>query len=466
MSVQRRVLLWFALVSAQIALLLAIANPWGAFKDLGMWLCASSLLFLVAFTFARKDEASGATLPLILWFGLSCGLGLRVLAALTNTEPSIGLGFDLFAGQAALAGLNPYAYSAEELLGGGLRVGEAALERSRALVAGSPDLTHWLTRIMPADAEADTPLLTLPFLVLSQVLTPGTALGWFGILLAGDALTLALLLLLLRRLRRSAGWALLFWVNPVWLYSVFVPGASMALVGPVLLLAVWASISERSALTGILLAIAAALNFWLAALLALLLRSAGRRPSAWRRAAYGLVGFVLISVLLWTVHLAFGAPVHWFGGLTGASTSGIDPVSSLFAEGLSDGLMTGFARFAPALWMALLTLAGLVIAWLPLPDQGQRAIRAGLLGFFALFLTAQIQPQALLAVIILLPLTRSPTLVLASGFGLLVASLSNFNVSIGGLTPELTARVAIGGVIGLVFCVAWLTSIRRNQSLE
>ena len=106
-----------------------------------MWLCASSLLFLVAFTFARKDEASGATLPLILWFGLACGLGLRVLAVLTNTEPSVGLGFDLFAGQAALAGLNPYAYSAEELLGGGLRVGEAALERSRSLVAGSPDLT-------------------------------------------------------------------------------------------------------------------------------------------------------------------------------------------------------------------------------------------------------------------------------------------------------------------------------------
>ena len=46
----------------------------------------------------------------------------------------------------------------------------------------------------------------------------------------------------------------------------------------------------------LLLAIAAALNFWLAALLALLLRSAGRRPSAWRRAAYGLVGFVLMSV--------------------------------------------------------------------------------------------------------------------------------------------------------------------------
>ena len=182
-----------------------------------MLLCTAALLFLVAFTFARKDARGGTTLPLILWFGLAGGLGLRALAYLANTAPSAGLGFDLFAGQAVLQGLNPYAYSAEALLGGGLRVGEAALERSRDLVAGSPQLTQWLTQVTPAETKVNTALLTLPFLALSQVLTPGSPQAWYGILLASDACTLALLFLLLRRLRRPLGWALLFWVNPIWL---------------------------------------------------------------------------------------------------------------------------------------------------------------------------------------------------------------------------------------------------------
>lgn len=466
MSVQRRVLLWFALISAQIALLLAIANPWSAFKEWEMLLCTAALLFLVAFTFARKDARGGTTLPLILWFGLAGGLGLRALAYLANTAPSAGLGFDLFAGQAVLQGLNPYAYSAEALLGGGLRVGEAALERSRDLVAGSPQLTQWLTQVTPAETKVNTALLTLPFLALSQVLTPGSPQAWYGILLASDACTLALLFLLLRRLRRPLGWALLFWVNPIWLFAVFLPGAAMALLGPLLLLAVWASISERSALAGFLLALAAAFNVWLAALLALFLRSAGRRPSAWRRAAYGLVGFILISALLWSLHLAFGAQGHWFGGLTAAPVSGIDPLGYLLPQDGSSGWVAGFARLVPSLFLVALVIAGGLAAWPPLPDQGQRAIRAGFLGFFALVLAGSLQPQALLAVIILLPLARSPTLVLASGFGLLVAGLSGLNIGIAGLSPDLTARLGLVGVVGLVFCVAWLSSIRRNQALE
>jgi len=323
-----------------------------------MLLCTAALLFLVAFTFARKDARGGTTLPLILWFGLAGGLGLRALAYLANTAPSAGLGFDLFAGQAVLQGLNPYAYSAEALLGGGLRVGEAALERSRDLVAGSPQLNQWLTQVTPAETKVNTALLTLPFLALSQVLTPGSPQAWYGILLASDACTLALLFLLLRRLRRPLGWALLFWVNPIWLFAVFLPGASMALLGPLLLLAVWASISERSALAGFLLALAAAFNVWLAALLALFLRSAGRRPSAWRRAAYGLVGFILISALLWSLHLAFGAQGHWFGGLTAAPVSGIDPLGYLLPQDGSSGWVAGFARLVPSLFLVALFIAG------------------------------------------------------------------------------------------------------------
>ncbi|MGB1161991.1 MAG: hypothetical protein ACPG40_12325 [Alphaproteobacteria bacterium] len=458
-------MLWLTLVFAVFAVILAVIDPWKAFTELTGLLCLSSLLFLMAFAFLRRGTLSGAPLPVMLWIGLGFGLTLRAFILWAAEAPSPGLGFDLFSGQAVLSGLNPYAYSADELLGGGLRVGEAALEGGRALIAGSPTLAAWLQQISPAQTHTDTPMLALPLLVLAQSLTPDQSLGWFAVLLSSDLLTLGLLFLLLRRLRYAQGWVLLFWLNPIWLTALFLPGAPMILIGPLLLLALWASISERSALTGMLLALAATLNFWLIALLPLLLRSAGRRPLAWRRAAYGLVGFVLVAGLLWIVQALFGAPLHWFGGLTAMGEDSGTQIGRLFIIDAS-GLVSGLARLATPFW--LLALAGLAVllAWPPLPDQAQRALRLSFLGFMALFLSTQDQPQALLALIVVLPLTRSPVLVLASGFGLLVRVLAELNLSLAGLDPSLLARLSLGIVIGVLFGATWVASIRRNQALE
>ena len=465
MTTRRTILLWFTLFFALFAVILAIIDPWNAFTERTGLLCLSALLFLMAFAFLRRGSPAGAPLPIMLWIGLVVGLTLRAFILWTAEAPSPGLGFDLFSGQAILNGLNPYAYTAEELLGGGLRVGEPALERGRDLIAGSPTLEAWLKQISPTQTHTDTPMLALPLLVAAQSLTGDQSLGWFVILLCSDLLTLGLLFLLLRRLRYAQGWALLFWLNPIWLTALFLPGAPMILIGPLLLLALWASISERSALTGILLALAATLNFWLIALLPLLLRSAGRRPQAWRRAAYGLVGFILVAGLLWTVQALFGAPVHWFGGLTAMGEASGTQIGRLFMVD-DTGLVSGLTRLATPLW--LLALAGLafLLAWPPLPDQAQRALRMSFIGFVALFLSAQDQPQALLALIVVLPLTRSPVLVLASGFGLLVSVLAGLNLSVAGLEPPLLARLSLGIVIGVLFGATWVASIRRNQALE
>ena len=458
-------MLWLTLFFGVFAVVLAVINPWNAFAALTGPLCLSSLLFFMGFAFLRRGHLVGRSLPLMLWIGLIAGLTLRAFILWSLEAPSAGLGFDLFAGQAVLNGLNPYAYTADELLGGGLRIGETALESGRELVAASPTLENWLQQIIPAQTQTDTPMLALPWLVVAQSLTPDQSLGWFGILLLSDLVTLALLFLLLRRLRYALGWALLFWLNPIWLLTVFLPGAPMILIGPLLLLALWASISERSALTGILLALATMMNVWVAALLPLLLRSAGRRPAAWRRSAYGLVGFGLIAGLLWIVHVLFGAPVHWFGGLTAAGEASGTEIGRFFI--LADaGLVEGLTVLATPLWLLVLVGLGGLLAWPPLPDQAQRALRLSFIGFVALFLSTQEQPQALLALIVVLPLTRSPVLVLASGFGLLVTGLAGLNFTVAGLDPNLIARLALGIVISLLFVGAWLASIRRNQALE
>ena len=465
MASPREILLIVTLVLSVTATFIALMAPLDPNQPLATALVAGALMLLAAYAYARKNTAAGPVLTLLLWIGLLGGLTLRALSFWPEAAVFMSLGFDLFSGQALLNGWNPYLFTADELLGGGLRVGDAALERARGGIAASPPLSEWLAQVAPTDARPSTPLLTLPFLALAQQLTPGGALGWYGILLISDLVTLGLLAVLLLRTGVALGWLLLFWLNPIWLTGVFAPAAPLALLGPVILLALWASISERAALLGLLLAVAAALNLWLAALLPLFLRSAGRRPLAWRRAAYGLVGFVLVFGMLLGLHLAFGAPLHWFGGLSVSGPAAGTSVGQLFAID-AEGLIGGLSRFAAVVWVMMLIASGLALAWPPLPDQAQRTIRAGLLGFLAFFLTTQMQPQGLLVLVIVLPLARSPALVLAAGFGTLVTALSSLSPALAGLSPEMTARLGVGLVLIALFVFAWFTSVRRDQALE
>lgn len=473
MSVRREILLAFSLMALLTAVFVASIAPFGGTGGFDEALAVTALMLMAIFVLVRRNAANGPLLSALLWIGAVGGLTLRVWIFLAQPTASIGLGLDLFAGEALLQGMNPYAFTVGEMLGSGLRVGDAELERARAIVAQSPTLTGWLTQALSArdlsPSRIDTPLLALPFLALSQVMTPGAATGWFGILLASDLLTFGLLLLLLRRLRLAMGWVLLFWVNPVWLLDVYGLAAPLGLVAPVILLALWASISERAALTGLLLAVATALNLWLAGMLAVFLRTAGRRPGAWRRAAYGLVGFVLVFGILALLHRAFGAPLYWFGALTvtgEASGSGIGRVFALEPG----GLIPGASRLAAPLWVLLVGTGALLMAWPPLPDQAQRTIRVGILGFLAFYLTTQTQAQGLLVLVVLAPLIRSSALVLAAGLGTIVAALipviTSLNLSLLSLSPEMLARLVAGVIIGLFFVITWIASVRRNQPIE
>ncbi|MAV47854.1 MAG: hypothetical protein CBC49_009525 [Alphaproteobacteria bacterium TMED89] len=460
-----------------ITLIFALVTAFAAFLTPFGWqglshdaVIASALVLLAAYAFARRNAQKRPFLALVLWIGVVGGLTLRALIFVTEITPSTSLGLDLFAGQAVLSGFNPYAYSAAEFLGEGMRVGAADLEHARTVIASSPVMAGWLVPASLSDLPIDTPLLALPLLAAAQYLTPDSAWGWFAVLLASDALTFALILILLARMRFDRGWVLLFWVNPIWLGSVYGAGAPVALVAPLVLLALWAGISERSALAGMVLGLAAALNLWIAALLALVLRSAGRRPSAWRRAAYGIVGFGLVLGMVGALHLAFGVPLRWFGALTGTgSLDTATQASALFAletDGVNRALIGGLSRFAEVAWLGLLVAGGLVLALPPLPNQAQRAIRISILGFVAFFLTTQSQPQGLLVLIPLLPLTRSPVLVLAAGFGTLVSLLAGFGFTLANLSPEILARLVVATVLGLMVVAAWLVSVRRKQPLE
>ena len=456
MSTTRLVLLWSSLTAAVLTTLLQLWSPLPLVEKIAPYLGLAGLLSLVCYVLVRRNAPKGVMLPALLWAGLMAGLGLRVLAYVLTTDIPDRLGLDLYSGRAILEGLNPYAYRVGEVLGGGLRVGDADLEQMRTLAAGSAAITSWLTPFAQGEITPTTPLLALPFLSISQALTPETSQAWFALLLVADVLTLALLFVLMRMVGRAPGWALLFWVNPVWLVSAFAQGSPFVLLAPLVALVFWAAVSERSALAGIILAWAAGFSLWLAFLLPLTLRTAGRRPSAWRRSAYGLVGFIMMGAGLWALHLFFGAPIHWFGTQALAQQQ----PGLLFAE------LFGLNRFDLILWGLLGLVLSALTAWPSLPDQAQRAARAGALGFALLVLTGLNEPLALAAAVVLLPLARSPALVLASGFGLLLAVVPPLQASLWGQPFDRLATLLLGIVILLWMLWAALASFRRNRALE
>lgn len=492
MSKTRIALLWGSLALVVLTTSLQLWSPMALIVSLSPWLSLLALMGLMTLVLARQSAPGGLHLPLLLWTGLAAGLGLRLLSYLLVMDVPDRLGLELYAGRVLLDGLNPFAFTANEVLGGGLRIGGATLEQARDLVAGSPTLSGWLLPFQSGAVRPETPLLALPFLATSQALTPETPVAWFAILFGVEATTLLMLLMLLRRVDRAPGWVLLFWINPLWVLFAFAQGSSFVLLAPVMVLLIWAAVSERSALVGLMLALALAFNLWLGVLLGLLLRTAGRRPFAWRRAAYGLVGFLLMAAGLWALHRLFGAPLHWFG----THDQGVIRVSLLFSdgfglglgeglsfgEGLGSGLGLGLgpvgAGLGQLLWVILGLGLGVLVALPPLPDQTQRAARALVLGFILLLTSGLTEPLALVALMPLLPLVPVPAAVLATGFGLIAAVVLAL---MAGLSRMLTggAELSLWGqplallltlVLGLMILIWLLTaaraSFRRNHALE
>lgn len=495
----RRLSLWLSLLGSvlvTLAVLLLHASGSGS-GTLESVLLSLAVVLLAGFALSVrwKGEMSGRAGVVLLALMLLAGTMLRLLSAASGgTEwlqlsifagrgPSPELGLDLYAGRALLAGLNPFKFSVQELMGGGLRVADTGLEAARTLVGSSEALSQWVGSVAQAEIRAGVgldishrpaaSLPALPLLAAAQVLTPNAAMGWFGLLIVSDSLALGLLVVLMRRMRVPLHWAALFWVNPLWLVAGFGAGSCLVLIAPLVLLALWASVSERAALTGFLLALCVGFSLWIAALLPLLLRSAGRRPAAWRRAAYGVVGFALLIGIIRLGQRLLG------GDWTGFSSAPVLPQDKAANGGLAlflladTGLLGGATRWAAVGWGLLVLVAGGLLALPPLPDQAQRSIRAGILGVAALFLSSLIHPAALLPVLVLLPLTRAPALVLGAGLGVLVSALTALLLTLGvapqpeaGIAASTAARLVVGLVIGLLFVAAWLASVRRNQTLE
>jgi hypothetical protein len=294
----------------------------------------------------------------------------------------------LWDGAVVAHGHNPYTHAPQEFLDPGGTV-PAAADGLRTL---GRDGQAVLARINHPSLRTIYPPVAQGAFALAHWLAPWSLIAWRVVLLLFDAATVALLLLLLRRLARSPLWAAIYWWNPL-LVLHGVNGAHMDLLAlPFVLGAILLTLRGRQLWGIACMAVAAGVKLWPVILLPCLLRplvSTPRRLMAGVAVAGGMLalmawpavhgvlgtdsGFVayaqrwemndaLFMALLWGIRTVLG----WIGSAEVAPM-----LARLFAAGLLAG------------WVAWLV-------WRPM-ESGADMARRMLLAVAGLFLLSPTQ---------------------------------------------------------------------------
>lgn len=231
---------------------------------------------------------------LILLGVVAAGLVARLI--LFASEPILEDDYQryLFDGAVTASGENPYAIAPTD-----------------ALASGDETLSHLareggpvVRRINHPDLKTVYPPVAQAAFALAYLIKPWSLGAWRFVIFLFDLTTLALILLLLRDVGRSALWSALYWWNPVVIKELFNSAHMETVVLPFVLLALWLAIRSRAMTSALSLAFAAGAKIWPALLLPIVLRG----PFFDARQ-------VICASMLFAAVLAFwGIPI-WLGGL-------------------------------------------------------------------------------------------------------------------------------------------------------
>ncbi len=288
----------------------------------------------------RKVLAAGPGLTGTLSWLLLVGLAMRLL--LLPSEPLLENDYlrYLWDGGAVAAGENPFAHSPQSILEG------AAPETLQRLAQNSQGLLESVT--YPHLRSIYPPVAQAAFL-LANWLEPWSLMAWRTVILAFDLLSLGLLLMLLKELRRPLAWAAIYWCNPLLVKEFFNSAHMDAVLVPFLLAALLLAVKTRTTWAAGALALATGAKLWPALLLPTLLRS---HLADWRKLVKPLLLFAALSAL-------FAAPIV---------LTGLNRESGFVAYGQS--WQRNDAAFALLAWSSAQLLEFFSLAWL---DAGRLA---------------------------------------------------------------------------------------------
>lgn len=302
---RRRWLAWLAVSGVATALLLCLAllsdrfayetvqaarpTLWAAGLLSGAGLCAG-LAWRVGL---RLPAGVGGILTL-------AALGAVMRIAMLCAQPIWEDDFYryLWDGAQVSNGHNPYLYSPQDALGLSERLAPATL---RLLALDAPGVVE---RVNNPDLATIYPPVAQAAYALAHRLKPYDLTVWRLLLLACETVALLLLLRVLRQLGLSPFWAALYWLNPLVAKEMLNSAHVDALLPPLMLAALSASLRGRAIVSGVWLGLAAGVKLWPVLLVPVAIRAAwgaARRPAGrWVIAA----AIPAVMLALWVAPLA------------------------------------------------------------------------------------------------------------------------------------------------------------------
>ncbi|MDA0578699.1 MAG: hypothetical protein O3B24_11450, partial [Verrucomicrobia bacterium] len=261
----------------------------------------------------------------------------------------------LWDGAVVAHGQNPYAHAPQSFLAAN-ESPEVSLSAFDPLVRDGHSV---LERINHPSLRTIYPPLAQAAFALAHLLAPWSVTAWRLVLIGFDTATLALLVCLLRELRRPPLWAAIYWWNPL-LIQQSVNAAHMDVLAlPFVLGALLLALRGKSVRGIALMSLAVGVKVWPVVLLPFLFRPLSATPR--RFAAGAMVAVPILALVTWPAVQGF-----------------LNPAS-------------GFAAYAErwemndALFMALLYGIRLLLGWVGSPEFASpiaRLVCTGLLGLW------------------------------------------------------------------------------------
>lgn len=265
------------------------------FRFIGLYAAAGAVYLAVLGAALRGGQPGRISRAGMTWL-IAAGLVMRL--AFLGSTPILEDDYHryLWDGAVAAHGYSPWASVPQEVhkaMGGQGQAPAPLIALARQAGDELRLINHWqLSSIYPPVAQAS--------FVLAYWLRPWDLTAWRAVLLAFDLATLALLLAVLRRMKRPASWAMVYWWCPLVVVEIYNRCHMDVVILPFMLAAILLCLRRRPGWGMGMLGLAIGAKLWPLILAPLLLRQEwlSRRRLGYSLGVLGLVAGPLMGAVL------------------------------------------------------------------------------------------------------------------------------------------------------------------------
>lgn len=278
-----------AAASSQFAYELEVAGR-PIFLFVAGYMIAGAVFLAVAWCLVPRSLTAPAPLSLLMLM-IVFGLAMRVV--LFGSVPVQENDYYRYLWDGALSahGINPWAYSPQTIIDGGIADPTIVMLKAQAGPV--------LERINYGDLRSIYPAVSQAAFALAYTIKPFSLEAWRAVLLVLELVTLGLILSLLSSLNRPLIWSCLYWWNPIVIKEVMNSGHMEPVLLVPLLAALVLCVKARPVAASGVAALAVAAKVWPVLILPAIWRSLLQQPTR-LIAAIALAGLLVVA-LYWPI---------------------------------------------------------------------------------------------------------------------------------------------------------------------